>query len=618
MSDAPVADGRPGWARTAVQRSFRCKTEAEVIATARGPGSDASGSGHGALRRTLGPWDAIAFGVASTIGAGLFVTTGRAARHFAGPAVPLSFAAAAAACAPPALCYAELAAKLPVAGSVYSFAYITLGEVVAWLMACALTLEHAVSASAVARGWAYYVAELFVDLGLPLPRWTYEVPWRGDGTPLCPLAAAVILVCTAGLLSGAKESSRLNRIITMMNGFLIVFIVVLGATHVAPNNWTPFAPHGAAGVLSGASYVFFSFIGFDAVCTMGEELANPRRDLPMGIAGSLGVVMLMYVGVSTVLTGMVPSDELDLHAPLAAAFRVVGVPWASKIVALGTVTVLTATIYCTIYAQPRLLMSMARDGLLPSAFRTISARSHVPVFSTAVTGGAAAAVGLVVSVEALTDVISIGVLSTFIVVCASALILRYRGAALSTKPGAAVRNAMCRAASTLPPGGWVVAAVASSLALNCAVTTHVNAQGAGEVKLWPPWALVLVLLLVLLPPTALSWYEEAGAVRQVAAEEPLLRGDADGEGDGAGEDQSGILDSERKFKCPWFPWLPCAGIAVTTHLIMQFSGVALAQAGCFAAASCAVYATYVLLPKIYKHGSEDLRGPDDVNEEDAP
>ena len=334
-----------------------------------------------ALKRELVMADLVAYGLGSTLGAGLFVVAGQAAagsgsRNASGPAVSLSFLFAAVACLFSALCYAEFASRIPVAGSAYSFAYASLGEGVAWFIGWNLTLEYGVSAAAVARAWEQYVVEFFRLIQLPLPKWTYALalfstsssapglaPGRNNtiataangsmmydidnevfaatadtAITVSLLSPFIIFFCSCILLLGAKTSARFNFVIMIFNLCLVLFIVVVGGTQINIENWTPFAPSGMRGVVDNAGFVFFSYIGFDCVCTLAEELKHPQKDLPRGIVLTLVIVTVLYMTVSMVLTGMEPYTLISNKAPLADAFTHVGLSWATFIVALGTTT----------------------------------------------------------------------------------------------------------------------------------------------------------------------------------------------------------------------------------------------------------------------------------------
>ena len=380
------------------------------------------------LRRELNLYDVIAYGIGSTVGAGLFVVTGKAARDFAGPAVSLSFVFSAIACLFSALCYAEFASRVPVSGSAYSFAYASVGEGIAWFIGWNLTLEYGISAAAIARGWSNYFVEFCKAVGAPPPWWLYDIPLHLPPVLVSasPLAGIIVFFCTILLLAGVKESSKMNIVITIVNLLLVGFICFVGGTKVETANWEPFMPYGLKGVFSGAGFVFFSFIGFDCVCTLAEELKNPQRDLPVGIISTLAIVTILYVAVSLVITGMVNYYDLDINSPLSSAFSKVNFHWASIIVALGSASTLTATTLCSLFGQPRIFYRMAKDGLLFEKFGIVSEKNGVPTFGTIVTGIGAGILGVFLDIDILTDMISIGTLLAFSVVCISVLVLRYR------------------------------------------------------------------------------------------------------------------------------------------------------------------------------------------------
>eukprot|EP00873_Tetraselmis_striata_P042262 jgi/Tetstr1/462526/TSEL_007515.t1 len=499
------------------------------------------------LRRVVGVWGIIGYGVSSTLGAGLFVVTGKAAHDFAGPAVCVSFALAGLASLLSAACYAELATQIPVAGSAYSFAYVTLGEGAAWLVGWNLVLEYLVSASAVARGWASYLVHLSRVLGAPLPRWAHAIDCRlplGAGAlTLSPLAASAVLLFSALLLGGVSESMRLNLALTAANLGIIAFIIVAGASGLRAENWVPWAPHGASGVVAGAGYVFFSYIGFDSVCTLAEECRHPARDLPVGILGSLAIVSALYVAVSLVITGLVPSASLSAEAPLSQAFAATGMPVASGIVALGSVTALSGTTFCSLLGQPRLFYRMAQDGLLPPAFASVSAATQAPVFGTLFTGATAALLALLFEGDALMDLISIGTLLAFAVVCVCLLVHRTCPAAQAAEAGA--------------PNGH---AAARRIAAFCAMCTAFN---VGAAQGWP-WPALATL--------------GAGALLCIAGLARLEQHCPAGEAAG--------------FVCPTFPAVPCLGAWVNLYLIAGLPSAAFVRLLLWSGVGAAVYGGY--------------------------
>jgi APA family basic amino acid/polyamine antiporter len=406
--------------------------------------AEAGRSGPG-LRRVLGPVHLTLLGVGATVGAGIFALVGTAAagdadRPGAGPALVVSLALVGLACLFTALCYAEFAARVPISGSAYTYAYATLGELVAWIIGWDLILEYAVGNVAVAVSWSGYFCDLLRGLGIDLPLWltkSYSAASQPDVAAAAPhlwghvivfnLPAVLIVAAITGLLVlGIRESAWLNAVMVGVKLAVLAFFVIVGAFWVKPANWTPFAPHGWAGIHAGAAVMFFAFIGFDAVSTTAEECRNPRRDLPIGIISSLVACTAIYAVVSVVLTGMIPSQELNTAEPLSAAMRVVRMPWAAGIVAFGSVVAHTAVLLVFQLGQPRILLSMARDGLLPARLARTHPRFRTPHVATILTGlfvaGGAAASGL----EAMADLCNIGTLSAFVIVCLGVIGLRWR------------------------------------------------------------------------------------------------------------------------------------------------------------------------------------------------
>jgi APA family basic amino acid/polyamine antiporter len=394
------------------------------------------------LKRDLRAWDLIVFGVGVIVGTGIFVLTGQEAATNAGPAVVLSFLFAGITCGFAALCYAELASTVPVAGSAYTFSYATLGEVVAWIIGWDLLLELMLGAAVVARGWSAYLASL-----LDLP------PWLAGDTARPDLAAIGIVVLLALLLvRGSKTSSRFTGVLVVIKVAIVLFVIVLGAMHIKTANYSPFIPEaqpatgaeggilhqpivqaflgleptrfGAFGVVAAASVVFFAYIGFDIVATTAEETKNPQRDMPRGILGSLAICTVLYMAVSFVLTGMVPYTELGTGAPLAEAFEAVGITWAAKLIALGAVAGITSVILVLILGQTRVLFAMSRDHLLPPGLARVHPRFGTPWLITVIVAGIVAILAGVVPLAALSQLVSIGTLFAFVVVCIGVLVLR--------------------------------------------------------------------------------------------------------------------------------------------------------------------------------------------------
>eukprot|EP01116_Phalansterium_solitarium_P020094 TRINITY_DN5825_c0_g1_i2.p1 TRINITY_DN5825_c0_g1~~TRINITY_DN5825_c0_g1_i2.p1 ORF type:complete len:586 (-),score=193.81 TRINITY_DN5825_c0_g1_i2:290-2047(-) len=386
---------------------------------------------NGELKKCLTLFDLVAYGVASTVGAGIFVVTGVVAQGQAGPGIVFSFLVAAFVSLLSAFCYSEFAARFPVSGSAYTFSYVALGEIVGWLVGWNLTLEYAISASAAAAGWGSYVVSFFEQVGVPVPGWLggYVV---NDYIVLSPLAALIVVATSSTLLIGVKESTTFNKCITVLNVSSILFVIGLGSFHINRGNYHPFFPFGAVGVFSGAGTVFFSFIGFDAVTTLAGETQNPKRDLPLGIIGTLGIATLLYVAVSLVVCGMQPYQAINPNSPLSSAFSAVGLRWAAGIIAFCSVTTLTATTLASLIGQPRIFFQMAKDGLFYKPFGTVS-KNQTPVFGTVVTGVAASVLALIFDLNTLADMISIGTLMAFTVVCGGVIVLRYREDTTSLK-----------------------------------------------------------------------------------------------------------------------------------------------------------------------------------------
>ena len=422
----------------AIRSLFRIKSIESILARHR--------EDQGGLRRTLGPLDLILLGVGAIVGAGIFALVGTAAagdalRPGAGPALVVSFLLTGLACALTALCYAELASLVPISGSAYTYAYATLGEMIAWIIGWDLILEYAVGNIAVAVSWSGYFCELLRGWGLEFPRYLatdlrtalntpeiLEQAPRVWGVPIIfnlP-AVAIVALLTSVLLVGIRESAWFNAVMVAIKLAVLGLFVVAGSFYVRPENWQPFAPNGWAGIQAGAAIVFFAFIGFDAISTTAEECRRPNRDLPIGILGSLGVCTVIYIVVAAVLTGMVPWNQLNTAEPLSVAMRVAKLDWAAGIVAFGSVVAHTAVLLVFQLGQPRILMSMSRDGLLPPLFSRVHARFRTPFFATLITGIFVAVGSALASLEEMADLCNIGTLSAFLLVCVGILVLRVR------------------------------------------------------------------------------------------------------------------------------------------------------------------------------------------------
>ena len=399
------------------------------------------------LKRTLGAWNLVLLGIGCIIGAGIFVRTGSAAALHAGPAVILSFVIAGVICALAGLCYAELASALPVSGSAYTYSYATLGEGAAWLMGALLLLEYGLAASVVAVGWAGYVVSLLADFGVVIPA-TLTAPFGhevtlADGTTAAAVmnvpAALVVLALTVLLVVGVSESASFNNAIVAIKVTTIIAVILVGGFYVLSNlaetsqNWVPFIPEnegpgkfGLDGVARAASIVFFAYIGFEAVSTAGQEAKNPKRDLPIGIIGSLVICTVLYMLVSWVLTMMVNYQELNVPDPVAVAVNALGPEWGlfAQIVKVGAITGLTSVILVLMYGQTRIFYTMARDGLLPKPFSKVHPKFQTPWINTLVVGVLVAFAAAIFDINTLGDLTSVGTLAAFAVVCLTVIFLR--------------------------------------------------------------------------------------------------------------------------------------------------------------------------------------------------
>ncbi|KAB1995861.1 hypothetical protein ES319_D13G190400v1 [Gossypium barbadense] len=372
----------------------------------------------------------VAVGVGSTIGAGVYILVGAVAREHSGPALSMCFLIAGIAAALSAFCYAELASRCPSAGSAYHYSYICVGEGVAWLVGWALILEYTIGGSAVARGISPNLALLFGGEN-SLPTFLARQHFPGLDVMVDPCAAVLVLIVTGFLCLGIKESALAQGIVTAVNVFAMLFVIIAGGYLGFKTGWTGYEvpteyfPFGVDGMLAGSATVFFSYIGFDTVASTAEEVKNPKRDLPLGIALSLSICCCLYMLVSIVIVGLVPYYAMDPDTPISSAFASNGMQWAAYIITVGAVTALISTLMGSILPQPRILMAMARDGLLPSFFLDVNKHTQVPVNSTLATGIVASILAFFMDVSQLAGMVSVGTLIAFTMVAVSVLILRY-------------------------------------------------------------------------------------------------------------------------------------------------------------------------------------------------
>lgn len=399
------------------------------------------------LRKALGPLDLIVFGIGVIIGTGIFVLTGKAAAQYAGPAIAISFVVAGIACGLAALCYAEFASTVPVAGSAYTFSYATLGEFIAWIIGWDLILEFLVGAAAVSIGWSQYFNAILQSIGIHLP----TAIAGGQGAVVDLPAAAIVLILTAVLVSGIRFSSMFNAVVTALKLLVVAFFIIFGIFFIKTANWTPFIPSavstaqssnllesplfqvlfglkqqyfGFPGIITGAATIFFAYIGFDIVATTAEETRNPQRNMPIGIIGSLTICTILYIVVSLVMTGIVSYQKLNTAAPMATAFIAIGQPWAVILVSFGAICGLTAVIMILMLGQSRVFFAMSRDRLLPPWFSKVHPRFGTPYRISIITGLVVAIIAAFTPIDVVAEMVNIGTLLAFVLVSIGVIVLR--------------------------------------------------------------------------------------------------------------------------------------------------------------------------------------------------
>jgi APA family basic amino acid/polyamine antiporter len=396
----------------------------------------------GTLKRALSAVDLTALGVGAIIGAGIFVLAGQAAAQYAGPAVVLSFVIAGLACAFAGLCYAEFASMIPVAGSAYTYSYATMGELIAWIIGWDLVLEYALACSTVAVGWSGYVTSFLRDWGIHIPAQfaaaTGTTVTLADGSAATAIvnipAVLIILLISSVLIMGIRQSAGANAAIVLIKTAVILLFIGFGAGYVIPEHWRPFIPantgtfgeFGWSGILRGAGVVFFAYIGFDAVSTAAQEAKNPQRNMPIGILTSLVICTILYIAVALVLTGIVPFSKLNVPDPMAVGIDATGLVWLAPFIKLGAIAGLSSVILVQLLGQSRIFYTMSRDGLLPPVFGKIHPRLKTPHLTTMITGGAVAVAAGTLPIHILAEMVSIGTLLAFAIVCGGVLVMRYR------------------------------------------------------------------------------------------------------------------------------------------------------------------------------------------------
>lgn len=394
------------------------------------------------LVRSLGAWQLVLLGVGAIIGAGIFVLTGKVAASYTGPAIVISFAISGLACILSALCYAEFASMIPVAGSAYTYAYASFGELLAFIIGQCLVVEYLVASSAVAVGWSGYVVSFLKDFGIVIPQMLTSAPLNFDGgaTGIINLPAVLILLLmTTLLVVGIKASTYFNNAIVFIKITVVTLFLFIGYKYINISNWTPFIPDnlgnfgefGVSGVFKGTAVVFFSYIGFDAISTTAQETKNPQRDLPIGIIVSLIVCTLLYILVSLVLTGIVNYKELNVPDPFAVAVNAIGgvggdVIWGKRLIKIGAIAGLSSVVLVLLLGQPRIFMAMSRDGLLPAFFCKIHPKFKTPHVATIITGVLSMVCAGLLPIGVLGEFVCIGTLLIFMIVCLGVLVMRYK------------------------------------------------------------------------------------------------------------------------------------------------------------------------------------------------
>jgi APA family basic amino acid/polyamine antiporter len=398
------------------------------------------------LKRTLTAFDLTLLGIGAIIGTGIFVLTGTAAANQAGPAITLSYVLAGLACGFAALCYAEFASMIPISGSAYTYAYATLGELVAWMIGWDLILEYAVGSMTVAIGWSGYFQRILAGFGLDLPLWMAAAPGTVPGAVVNLPAVLIVLAITVLLVIGIRESARFNAVMVAIKIAAVLFFIVAGFQFVKPENWSPFAPYGWSGIMAAGAVVFFAYIGFDAVSTTAEEARNPKRDLPIGIIASLVICTVLYIVVAAILAGIIPVSQYRsveaalpgtpivpqlestafLNAPVAYALHVIDQDWAAGLISAGAVAGITSVLLVMLMSQPRIFFSMSRDHLLPAGVSKVHPRFGTPYITTIITGLIVALVAGLTPINVVGEMTSIGTLFAFVVVSAAVIMLRIK------------------------------------------------------------------------------------------------------------------------------------------------------------------------------------------------
>ncbi|MDP3508011.1 MAG: amino acid permease [Candidatus Melainabacteria bacterium] len=407
-----------------MEKIFANLLRRKTLESIKAQGDTEHADGH-RLNRVLTSRDILSAGVAAIIGTGIFVLIGAAAHANAGPGIIISFVLASLACGFVSFAYAEFASMIPVAGSAYTYAYATLGEIFAWIIGWDLLLEYAVGASTVASGWSDYFQSLLLGFGVTLPNHFATASSNSINLP----AILIIVFLNYWLIKGVKHTVRMTSIFVIVKLAIVLFFIAVGAFHIDPGNYIPFLPFGWSGVLTGAGVVFFAFIGFDAVTTMAEECKDPQKDVPKGVIGSLVVCTILYLLVAAIMTGAMSYTALGGEgegAPMVKVLNHIGYAWASPLISVGIVAGLTSVLIVTLFAQSRIIMRMSKDGLLTPIFSTLSHKYQTPTWSIVVCGIFVAVTAGLLPIDELSQLTSIGTLFAFIIVCVGVIVLRHK------------------------------------------------------------------------------------------------------------------------------------------------------------------------------------------------
>lgn len=535
IASFPPPSSASGWSRfwSSALRSKRLVSPAEKAAREN---SDLG------LSRRLGVFDLVLLGIGASIGAGIFVVTGTVARD-AGPGVTISFILAGASCVINALCYAELASRFPaVVGGAYLYTYTAFNELTAFLVFAQLMLDYHIGAASIARSLASYlinILELFPVFKDNIPKWIGHGENIGDVLSINILAPILLIILTLILCQGVQESSVVNCLMTVTKVVIVIIVIFAGAFKVDTSNWSPFVPNGVKSIFTGATVVFFAYVGFDAVANSAEESKRPQRDLPIGIIGSLLVCIALYIGVCLVITGMVPYQLLGEEAPLAEAFTSKGLKFVSILISVGAVAGLTTTLLVGLYVQSRLYLGLGRDGLLPSIFAKVHSKCHTPIHSQVWVGLIASVLAGLLNVHVLSHILSVGTLTGYSVVSACVVVLRWKDKTNSHVSSSAEREGVI-----------------------CLVTVAVSGFAMGVLYRYDASYFFLILPLVIAAGAS-----AALVFRQVYADAP-------------------------GFSCPWVPLLPIICIFFNMFLFAQLHHEAWVRFVVLSVVMVGVYAIY--------------------------